>query len=144
MAKKIMVVDDSKVAQLQLQRILSDSPYEVISCCQNGEDAVEQYRVLKPDLITMDILMPGLDGLEAARKILEEDPDASGNGWSGKQCSSRWTAACTGGSPGWPGPGMPSRRNCCWTISAGRWKRPGRRRRDGADLSPLRQGSPVV
>ena len=36
MAKKIMVVDDSKVAQLQLQRILSDSPYEVISCCQNG------------------------------------------------------------------------------------------------------------
>ena len=65
MAKKIMVVDDSKVAQLQLQRILSDSPYEVISCCQNGEDAVEQY-----------ILMPGLDGLEAARKILEEDPDA--------------------------------------------------------------------
>ena len=68
MAKKIMVVDDSKVAQLQLQRILSDSPYEVISCCQNGEDAVEQYRVLKPDLITMDILMPGLDGLE--------DPDA--------------------------------------------------------------------
>ena len=58
MAKKIMVVDDSKVAQLQLQRILSDSPYEVISCCQNGEDAVEQYRVLKPDLITMDILMP--------------------------------------------------------------------------------------
>ena len=66
MAKKIMVVDDSKVAQLQLQRILSDSPYEVISCCQNGEDAVEQYRVLKPDLITMDILMPGLDGLEAA------------------------------------------------------------------------------
>ena len=76
MAKKIMVVDDSKVAQLQLQRILSDSPDEVISCCQTGEDAVEQYRGLKPDLITMDILMPGLDGLEAARKILEEDPDA--------------------------------------------------------------------
>ena len=88
MAKKIMVVDDSKVAQLQLQRILSDSPYEVISCCQNGEDAVEQYRVLKPDLITMDILMPGLDGLEAARKILEEDTEEGrGDG-------------CTGAAPG--------------------------------------------
>ena len=46
--------------------------------------------------------------------------------------------------PGWPGPGMPSRRNCCWTVSAGRWKRPGRRKRDGADLSPLRQEPPVV
>lgn len=42
------------------------------------------------------------------------------------------------------GPGMPSRRNCCWTISAGRWKRPGRRRRGGADLSPVRQGPPMV
>ena len=72
MAKKIMVVDDSKVAQLQLQRILSDSPYEVISCCQNGEDAVEQYRVLKPDLITMNILMPDLDGLEALAADLGE------------------------------------------------------------------------
>ena len=74
MAKKIMVVDDSKVAQLQLQRILSDSPYEVISCCQNGEDAVEQYRVLKPDLITMDILMPGLDGLEVPAKSWRKIP----------------------------------------------------------------------
>lgn len=74
MAKKIMVVDDSKVAQLQLQRILSDSPYEVISCCQNGEDAVEQYRVLKPDLITMDILMPGLTVWNASRKIWRKIP----------------------------------------------------------------------
>ena len=54
------------------------------------------------------------------------------------------TAACTGSSLSWPGPGMPSLRNCCWAISAGRWKRPGRRKRDGADLSPLRQGPPVV
>ena len=76
MTKKIMVVDDSRIVQMQLQRILSDSPYEVIYCCQNGEDAVDQYRALKPDLVTMDILMPGLDGLEAARKILEEDAEA--------------------------------------------------------------------
>lgn len=76
MSKKIMVVDDSRVAQLQLQKILSDSPYEVISCCQTGEEAVNEYEAVKPDLVTMDILMPGLDGLEAAKKILEADPEA--------------------------------------------------------------------
>ena len=76
MDKTSMVVDDSKIAQLQLQRILSDSPYKVISCCQNGQEAVDQYPILKPDLITMDILMPEMDGLEAARKILTENPEA--------------------------------------------------------------------
>ena len=76
MDKTIMVVDDSKIAQLQLQRILSDSPYKVISCCQNGQEAVDQYPILKPDLITMDILMPEMDRLEAARKILTENPEA--------------------------------------------------------------------
>ena len=66
MDKTIMVVDDSKIAQLQLQRILSDSPYKVISCCQNGQEAVDQYPILKPEM----------DGLEAARKILTENPEA--------------------------------------------------------------------
>ena len=39
MAKKVMVVDDSRIVQLQLQNILSDTDYQVIACCQNGEDA---------------------------------------------------------------------------------------------------------
>lgn len=74
MTKKIMVVDDSRIVQLQLQKILSDTDYQVVACCQSGEDAIEQIDKVKPDLVTMDILMPGMDGLEAARLILESHP----------------------------------------------------------------------
>ncbi|MCI5689736.1 MAG: response regulator [Clostridiales bacterium] len=76
MPKKILVVDDSRIAQLQLQKILADSDYEVVGCCQSGEEALELYDKLSPDLVTMDILMPGMDGLEAARLLLQKDPKA--------------------------------------------------------------------
>lgn len=76
MAKKIMVVDDSRIVQMQMQKILSGSQYEVTVCCKNGEEAIEKYETEKPDLITMDILMPGMDGLEAARQIMNKHPDA--------------------------------------------------------------------
>ena len=74
MAKKIMIVDDSHIAQLQLEKILSDTDYEVAACCQSGEEALETYETVQPDLVTMDILMPGMDGLETAR--LQRHPDA--------------------------------------------------------------------
>lgn len=76
MSKKIMVVDDSRIVQLQLQKILAETDYEVVACCQSGEEAVELYEKVRPDLVTMDILMPGMDGLEAARVILEAHPEA--------------------------------------------------------------------
>lgn len=76
MAKKIMVVDDSRIAQLQLQEVLAGTDYEVIACCQNGEDALEQYDKVHPDLVTMDIVMPGMDGLDAARLLMQSHPDA--------------------------------------------------------------------
>lgn len=76
MSKKIMVVDDSRIAQLQLQEVLSGTDYEVVSCCQNGEDALEQYDKIHPDLVTMDIVMPGMDGLDAARLLMQSHPDA--------------------------------------------------------------------
>lgn len=76
MSKKIMVVDDSRIAQLQLQEILSGTDYEVVACCQSGEEALELYDKVKPDLVTMDIVMPGMDGLQAARLLLQAHPDA--------------------------------------------------------------------
>ncbi len=76
MSKKIMVVDDSRIAQLQLQEALSGTDYEVVACCQNGEDALEQYDKVQPDLVTMDIVMPGMDGLDAARLLMQSHPDA--------------------------------------------------------------------
>ena len=63
--------------QLQLQKVLADTDYQVVACCQSGEDALRMYDEVKPDLVTMDILMPGMDGLEAARLLLQEHPDAN-------------------------------------------------------------------
>ena len=76
MSKKIMVVDDSRIAQLQLQEILSGTDYQVIACCQNGEDALDLYDKVQPDLVTMDIVMPGMDGLDAARLLIQAHPQA--------------------------------------------------------------------
>lgn len=76
MSKRIMVVDDSRILQLLLEDVLEGTDYEIAAYCQDGEEAVDQYEEVKPDLVTMDIIMPGIDGLEAARVILEKHPDA--------------------------------------------------------------------
>ncbi len=74
--KKIMVVDDSRVVQIQLSKILEGSDFEIAAYCRTGEEAIQKYTDVQPDLITMDIIMPGIDGLEAARAILQEHPEA--------------------------------------------------------------------
>lgn len=76
MGKRIMIVDDSRVVELQMKRMLEDTGYEVVAYCQDGETAIAQYGKVLPDLVTMDIIMPGMDGLETARAILEEHPEA--------------------------------------------------------------------
>lgn len=76
MRKRIMVVDDSRMIGMQMKNMLEGTDFEVAAYCRDGEEAVEQYSQIKPDLVTMDIIMPGMDGLEAAQAILEEDPEA--------------------------------------------------------------------
>lgn len=76
MAKRVMVVDDSRVQEVQMRKLLEGSDYEVVHYCRSGEEALAVYDEVKPDVVTMDIIMPGIDGLETAQIILEEHPDA--------------------------------------------------------------------
>jgi len=70
---KILVVEDEAVILLQLEEILNSSGYTVAGLAASGEDALEKARRLKPDLVLMDIVMPGsMDGIEAAKIINEE------------------------------------------------------------------------
>ena len=76
MSKRIMVVDDSRLVRVQLEDVLKDTDYQIAAYCRSGEDAIAQYAEVKPDLVTMDIIMPGMDGLDAAEVILKNNPDA--------------------------------------------------------------------
>lgn len=76
MRKRIMVVDDSRMVKLQMENMLADTPYEIAAYCRSGEEAVEQYGKVLPDVVTMDIIMPGIDGLEAAQVLMYEHDEA--------------------------------------------------------------------
>lgn len=76
MSKRIMVVDDSRLVRVQLEDTLKGTDYEIAAYCRSGEDAIEQYAAVKPDLVTMDIIMQGMDGLDAAEIILKNNPEA--------------------------------------------------------------------
>ena len=73
---KIMIVDDSKTSRRVLRNILEANEYEVVGEAANGKEAVEQYNSSRPDVVTMDITMPEMDGLEALKMIMAEDADA--------------------------------------------------------------------
>ena len=98
MKKRLMVVDDSRVMELQICKLLENSKYEVVAYCENGEEAIARYEEVQPDIVTMDIIMPGIDGLEAAQVLLEEHPEARIVmvsslicGWA---CSRPWIRRC--------------------------------------------------
>ena len=76
MKKRIMVVDDSRLVRVQLEDVLKGTDYEIVAYCRSGEEAVEQYAEVQPDLVTMDIIMQGMDGLDAAQIILKNNPQA--------------------------------------------------------------------
>lgn len=76
MGKRLMIVDDSRVTEMQMERLLEGTDYEVTAFCQSGEEAVAKYGEVQPDLVTMDIIMPGMDGIETSEAILKEHPEA--------------------------------------------------------------------
>lgn len=74
--KTVLVVDDSSFMRKYIKQILTQNDYDVIGEATNGEEAIEQYMPLKPNVITMDIAMDKINGIEASKKILELDPNA--------------------------------------------------------------------
>lgn len=76
MPKSVLIVDDIPFVRKTLSKILTDAHYEVIGEATNGREAIEKYFKLRPDIITMDVVMPQITGIEAARRILKKDKDA--------------------------------------------------------------------
>jgi two-component system, chemotaxis family, chemotaxis protein CheY len=76
MGKRILIVDDSSMMRKMITKTLTDHGHSVIGEAKNGHEAVQLYKALKPDLVTMDITMREMDGFSAAREILNDDNDA--------------------------------------------------------------------
>jgi two-component system chemotaxis response regulator CheY len=73
---KVLVVDDAIFMRKMIAEILVESGLEVVGEADNGSSAVEQYKELKPDLVTMDIIMPEMNGIDAVRQIMAADSQA--------------------------------------------------------------------
>ncbi|MCB1322428.1 MAG: response regulator [Leptospiraceae bacterium] len=73
---RILVVDDAKFMRTLVKDALGSSGHEIVGEAENGNQAVQMYNELKPDLVTMDITMREKDGLEAASEILNQDKSA--------------------------------------------------------------------
>jgi two-component system chemotaxis response regulator CheY len=76
MSKEILIVDDAAFMRMMIKDILTKNGYEIVGEAQDGNEAVEKYKELEPDLVTMDITMPEKDGITALKEIKEINPDA--------------------------------------------------------------------
>jgi len=77
---KALIVDDAKIMRISLKKIIENLGHEVVGEADSGYMAIEQYKVLKPDFVTMDITMPAVegiaDGIEAVKEIMKIDKNA--------------------------------------------------------------------
>lgn len=73
---RIMVVDDSLTTAKKLRSILEALKHDVVQMARNGCEAVAAYEAVRPDVVTMDVTMPDMNGIEATKQILALDPHA--------------------------------------------------------------------
>ncbi|TFB14220.1 response regulator [Filobacillus milosensis] len=73
---RILVTDDAAFMRLQLKDIFEKMGHEVVGEAADGKEAIEKFEELQPDLVTMDITMPEMDGVEASKEIMKNHPDA--------------------------------------------------------------------
>ncbi|TEB15947.1 Chemotaxis protein CheY [Pelotomaculum sp. FP] len=77
MGKRILIVDDAAFMRMMIKNIVTKNGYEVVGEAENGQAALELYKEHKPDLVTMDITMPEMSGIEGVKAILQFDPAAN-------------------------------------------------------------------
>lgn len=74
--KSVLIVDDAAFMRLSIKKVLEKNGFQVVGEAENGAIGVAKYQELKPDLVTMDITMPEMTGLEALKAIMKSDPKA--------------------------------------------------------------------
>jgi|SRR5690625_272810 len=74
MGKKVLIVDDAAFMRMMIKDILTKNGFEVVGEAADGAQAIEKYKELTPDLVTMDITMPEMDGITALKEIKNIDP----------------------------------------------------------------------
>ncbi|NOU63859.1 response regulator [Paenibacillus sp. LMG 31461] len=76
MMAKILIVDDAAFMRMMLKDILTKGGHDVVGEAENGLVAIQKYQELKPDIVTMDITMPEMEGVEAVKEIRKKDANA--------------------------------------------------------------------
>ena len=76
MSYKVLVCDDALFMRAMIRQILEQAGYEVVAEAEDGHQAVDKYKQCKPDLVTMDIVMPNMGGIDTVREIVQIDPKA--------------------------------------------------------------------
>ena len=76
MSQTVLICDDAIFMRTLVRDILAQAGFEVIGEAETGVEAVAKYQELRPDLVTMDIVMPDMGGIDAVRQICKADPDA--------------------------------------------------------------------
>ncbi len=71
---KVLIIDDSRIIRRNLVKIFEKLGYDVVAEADNGLSGIEEYKKHKPDVVTMDITMPLMDGIEAVKEIIRIDP----------------------------------------------------------------------
>lgn len=74
--KRVLIVDDTAFMRMLLKAMLEKNGFQVIGEAENGSVAVKKYKELKPDIVTMDITMPKMDGIQALREIRQFDSNS--------------------------------------------------------------------
>jgi two-component system chemotaxis response regulator CheY len=75
--KRVLIVDDAAFMRMSIRTMLQNYDFEIVGEAENGVMAIEKYQELQPDIVTLDITMPEMDGLQALREIKKIDPAAS-------------------------------------------------------------------